>query len=236
MKWHKERIFCPYCKLETNHIILQSVEVSGTEILGIIDEEIELSQDWYDYYQTIQCQWCNSISFRHINYFSELDSWDAPESGVTKKIYLVDGDNKIPIDFNNDVAIDNNNHIMISCDNQTMKIWDNYFESFKNLFDILWIKEKKTQSQKKWGISLIYALVRYLQENRDIKNMMISDLIYYYREFKANWNKRIFDKKGIKKTTFTKTDCESANIILRRCRLKLRLDLNKKDEKIFIKK
>jgi len=66
--------------------------------------------------------------------------------------------------------------------------------------------------------------------------MAISDLINCYNEFKTKWDKWIFAKKGIKKTTFTKTDCDSANTILRRCGLKIRLDLDKKDKKIFIKK
>lgn len=235
MKWHKEHIFCPYCKLETNHIILQSVDVEGMETLWLVDN-IPISIDWFDYYQIIQCQWCNSISFRHVNYFSEFDPWDKSNIGVTKRVYLINSDNKIPIDLNNDVVIDPNNHIIINSDNQTIKIWNRYFENFRNLFDVLLIKGKKTQSQKKWGISLIYAFARYLQEDKDIKNMMISNLIYYYNEFKIKWDKRVFDKKGIKKTAFTKTDCDSANTILGRCKLKIRLDLDKKNKKIFIKK
>jgi len=83
---------------------------------------------------------------------------------------------------------------------------------------------------------LIYALTRYWQKHKSIIDVLVSDLIPYYDEFKLKWDKRIFNKKGIKKVTFTKTDCESANTILRRCRLKIRLDLDKKDKKIFIKK
>lgn len=84
-KWNKIKIFCINCKWHTNHTVLQSVDKEWKEFLWKIDEDIELSIDRYDNYQIIQCLWCDTISFRHINYFSELQCWD--DDGITETIY-----------------------------------------------------------------------------------------------------------------------------------------------------
>ncbi len=81
----KLKATCLKCKTETNHIVLESVDINWEEILGTVDEWIKITIDRYDYYQIIQCLWCDFISFRHVNYFSELQCWD--DNGITEIIY-----------------------------------------------------------------------------------------------------------------------------------------------------
>jgi hypothetical protein len=62
---------CCNCNNETNHIVRQSLE---RETLGVVfkkagysyDPHDYLTIDLYDSFQIIQCQGCNSISFRHV--------------------------------------------------------------------------------------------------------------------------------------------------------------------------
>jgi len=80
-KDQKCKVYCTQCKRETNHIILQSVDCDGSEVIGYY-EKIPQTIDWSNNYQIIQCQGCEAISFRHLHYFSEdrqqlgEDEWD----------------------------------------------------------------------------------------------------------------------------------------------------------------
>jgi len=61
------RLACSRCHVETRHLVLQSVEVSGT-----VD-------DWFDYWekhQLVQCRGCNSMSYRKFYGDSENTFWD----------------------------------------------------------------------------------------------------------------------------------------------------------------
>lgn len=51
-------IACENCQVETSHIVLQSVDISG-----VYENEYDRIHYWYDY-QIIQCQGCKGLSFR----------------------------------------------------------------------------------------------------------------------------------------------------------------------------
>jgi hypothetical protein len=83
-KGEKFKVFCATCKAETNHIVAQSIDVFG-------DEEIHYGPDdsdtfsWIDRFQIIQCQGCDTYSFRHRNWFSEAQEFDS--DGTTSWLY-----------------------------------------------------------------------------------------------------------------------------------------------------
>lgn len=58
-------ILCRECKRETNHAILNSTEIAGT------DEDPNFSFYWTDIYQITQCKGCDSITFRQVHTNSE---------------------------------------------------------------------------------------------------------------------------------------------------------------------
>jgi len=71
------KVFCAECKRETNHLVLLSADINGREDYGEHDWIA-----WDSHNQIIQCQGCDSVSFRHTNSNSEdmvhLDNneWD----------------------------------------------------------------------------------------------------------------------------------------------------------------
>jgi hypothetical protein len=79
-KGQRLKVYCSQCKGETNHRVLQAVDCTGSEVVGQLDGH-PVSMDWSNNYQIIRCQGCNTISFRHISWFSEaeeqigLDEW-----------------------------------------------------------------------------------------------------------------------------------------------------------------
>ncbi len=72
------KVQCTACNRNTRHLVLQSVDTSGSELL---DQQHDISIDWANHYQIIQCQGCETISFRQLDWFSE--DWDGP----TEKLY-----------------------------------------------------------------------------------------------------------------------------------------------------
>jgi Domain of unknown function (DUF4145) len=59
-------VVCRDCKHSTNHLVLASTDLTGSDDLGeghVID--------WYSCYQILQCQGCDSISFRKASHTSE---------------------------------------------------------------------------------------------------------------------------------------------------------------------
>lgn len=69
---------CVRCKCSTKHKVITSVDKDGCEF----DREEEWSVEWEDHYQIIQCQGCETTSFRHTSWFSE--DWD---EGPTERLY-----------------------------------------------------------------------------------------------------------------------------------------------------
>ncbi len=81
----RSKVYCVQCKQDTNHVVLQSVDCDGYEVIGhsgFSDDPQDETIDWENNYQIIQCQGCDAVSFRHIQYFSENaqmigpDEWD----------------------------------------------------------------------------------------------------------------------------------------------------------------
>lgn len=74
-------IQCVECKRSTRHKVLTSIDLSSSES----DEENGWSVEWIDKYQVIECQGCETISFRHLNWFSEAQDFD--DDGTVEKLY-----------------------------------------------------------------------------------------------------------------------------------------------------
>jgi hypothetical protein len=74
-------IHCIECKRSTRHRVTVSLDKSGSE--G--DREEGWSVDWSDRYQVLECQGCETISFRHQSWFSEAQDFD--DDGTRERIY-----------------------------------------------------------------------------------------------------------------------------------------------------
>jgi hypothetical protein len=83
-KGKKQLVLCATRKRETNHLVLQSVDTSGEEVVGYTDN-IEETIDWTNNYQIIQCQGCDTISFRRVSWFSEAVDYDS--DGASEQLY-----------------------------------------------------------------------------------------------------------------------------------------------------
>jgi len=79
-KEKKFKVPCIECNRKTKHKVLQSVDYSGCEWVAR-----EFTIDWTDNYQIIQCQGCETISFRHRSWFSEDIGWEG--DGSTERLY-----------------------------------------------------------------------------------------------------------------------------------------------------
>jgi len=102
----KFKAFCGMCESETNHEALQTVDVTGHEIIyygpeGAGDDSV----DWSDRYQVIKCLGCDTYSFRHRSWFSEAQEYYGPNDshdGTTVRLYPQRGrDVLVARDFRN---------------------------------------------------------------------------------------------------------------------------------------
>ena len=77
------KILCAKCAGPTKHSVMASVDSSG-------DEEIEqdISISWADNYQIVQCQGCDTFSFRHSSWFSEHEDIIPAQTGVSSDSIL----------------------------------------------------------------------------------------------------------------------------------------------------
>ncbi|MBC9116300.1 hypothetical protein NIPOLPBK_02765 [Stenotrophomonas maltophilia] len=87
----KFRAFCASCKADTNHEAIQTVDVSGSEVIqygpSYNDRD---SVDWINRYQVVKCLGCDTFSFCHRNWFSEAAGHYGPEGyddGTTVRLY-----------------------------------------------------------------------------------------------------------------------------------------------------
>ena len=77
----KLKVYCSKCTQETNHVVVQSVDCVGSEEIGQFDDDPE-TIDWSNRYQIVKCQGCDTITFRHVSWFSEAqqqigdNEWD----------------------------------------------------------------------------------------------------------------------------------------------------------------
>lgn len=79
----KPRVHCAKCTAETRHVVLQSVDESGSEHM-VPDDEFN-TIDWTNTFQIIQCQGCETISFRHVHWFSEAQDFNS--DGKSERLY-----------------------------------------------------------------------------------------------------------------------------------------------------
>lgn len=86
-KDNKLKILCQSCECETNHVVVQSVDTTGSEVVGYCNGNRNMPEtiDWADNYQIVQCKGCDTISFRHQSWFSEYDDYES--KGVSERIY-----------------------------------------------------------------------------------------------------------------------------------------------------
>lgn len=76
-------VLCANCNGTTKHKIIASLDKDGCEY----DERAGWSVDWNDEYQIIQCQGCESTSFRHTSSFSEVYDSMTGEYEPTERLY-----------------------------------------------------------------------------------------------------------------------------------------------------
>ncbi len=89
-------VSCGECKRETNHTVLVSADLSGTDEVGRGYEV-----HWASNHQIIQCQGCDTISFRKANSNSEdgyvqigPDEW---EENIYEELYPNRNEGRVPI-------------------------------------------------------------------------------------------------------------------------------------------
>lgn len=70
------RIICQNCQRETNHVVMNSIEVKGYE------KAVDIH--WEEIYQIVKCLGCDTLSFRIEK--SDSESWD-PEYPFTEVVY-----------------------------------------------------------------------------------------------------------------------------------------------------
>lgn len=61
-------------------------------------------------------------------------------------------------------------------------------------------------------------------------------ILEYYKEFKKNRSKWVFSDSGKEKKNISKTDCDSANSIFKKCELKIRIKLSDDRKTLLITK
>lgn len=61
---------CPTCFRQTQHVVLQSIDKNGGEYDS---PEMRYGVEWFDHFQIVECQGCETTSFRHTHWFSEDD-------------------------------------------------------------------------------------------------------------------------------------------------------------------
>lgn len=74
-------VHCIECKRPTRHLVTVSIDKTGSEY----EDREGWSVDWSDHYQVIECQGCETVSFRHQNWFSEAQDFD--DDGTTERLY-----------------------------------------------------------------------------------------------------------------------------------------------------
>lgn len=74
-------IHCIECKRPTRHLVTVSLDKKGSEN----NKKEGWDIDWNDRYQVIECQGCETVSFRHLSWCSEAQSFD--DDGTTERVY-----------------------------------------------------------------------------------------------------------------------------------------------------
>lgn len=76
-------VLCIECNRPTKHRVAASLDRDGTEY----NKREGWSIEWIDNYQVIQCLGCETVTFRHLHWFSEDWEPDSDEDGSTERLY-----------------------------------------------------------------------------------------------------------------------------------------------------
>ena len=76
-------IRCMECNRLTKHCVMTSLDREGFES----NREEGWCIDWRSNYQIVQCLGCETVSFRHVSWFSEDEIPEAGEDGITVRLY-----------------------------------------------------------------------------------------------------------------------------------------------------
>lgn len=74
---------CATCRRSTRHCVMGSLDETGAEH----DQREGWSVDWRNNFQIIQCQGCESVTFRHESWFSEDVDYESGDSGAVERLY-----------------------------------------------------------------------------------------------------------------------------------------------------
>ncbi|MGO9120511.1 MAG: DUF4145 domain-containing protein [Desulfomonilaceae bacterium] len=88
-KDQKIKVYCSQCTGETNHVVMQSVDWHASEVIGYHRGD-SLTVEWSNNYQIIQCQGCDSITFRRVSWNSEAQCQIGPNEwydGTSEWLY-----------------------------------------------------------------------------------------------------------------------------------------------------
>lgn len=75
-KGNEFRVLCPQCEIETRHIVIQSAEINGS-----VDLDDDFWIGWESKHQILECQGCQTISYREES--SNSEDFD-PRTGRTE--------------------------------------------------------------------------------------------------------------------------------------------------------
>src|SRR5436309_1053646 len=82
-------VLCIKCNVETEHQILYSFDVSGSEPVEAIDEYDRVYEiSWNTSHQVIRCGGCKTVTFREEKWFSE-------DEGTTEFLYPIRSKGKL---------------------------------------------------------------------------------------------------------------------------------------------
>lgn len=87
----KFEVLCLECKRPTKHVVLASVDKDGSQS----SRQEGWSVDWTDTYQVLKCLGCESVTFRHVHWFSE-DHYDEDDR-PPERLYPKRDANSFPI-------------------------------------------------------------------------------------------------------------------------------------------
>lgn len=77
------RVLCVTCNIETKHRVAASLDKHGSEF----NRQEGWAINWQDRYQVVQCLGCDTVTFRHLNWFSEACNPEYGEDGTTEHLY-----------------------------------------------------------------------------------------------------------------------------------------------------
>lgn len=82
-KGESPSVLCTECNRPTKHLVRASLDREG--------EEVNKDEGWWigwkDNYQVIQCQGCETVTFRHLSWFSEDADPEFDSDGQTDRLY-----------------------------------------------------------------------------------------------------------------------------------------------------